>query len=62
MLPRWTAVYVINSNEKEEKTVEVFAETVFQAWYNSMCIIQILEKTEEYSIKSVNPTPSSYDK
>ena len=56
MLPKWTAIYFTNLNEQEEKSVEVFAETVFQAWYNAMCIIQILEKTEEYTIKSVNPT------
>ena len=55
MLPKWTATYVRNDNEKKEKTVDVFAETVFQAWYNAMCLIQILEKTEEYTIKSVNP-------
>ena len=58
MLPKWKAIYVRNDNEQEEKTVEIFAETVFQAWYNSMCIIQILEKTEDYTIKSVNPTKS----
>ena len=56
MLPKWTATYVTDNNEQEEKSVEIFAETVFQAWYNAMCIIQILEKTEEYTIKSVNPT------
>ena len=56
MLPKWKAKYVRNDNEQEEKSVDVFAETVFQAWYNAMCTIQILEKTEEYTIKSVNPT------
>ena len=59
MLPKWKAKYVTNENEKEEKSVEVYAETIFQAWYNAMCIIQILEKTEEYSIKSVNPSKTS---
>ena len=59
MLPKWKAKYVRNENEKEEKSVEVYAETIFQAWYNAMCIIQILEKTEEYSIKSVNPSKTS---
>ncbi len=55
MLPKWKATYVRNDNEQEEKSVDVFAETVFQAWYNAMCTIQILEKTEKYTIKSVNP-------
>jgi len=56
MLPKWTAKYVRKDNKQEEKSVDVFAETVFQAWYNAMCIIQIVEKTEEYEIKSVNPS------
>jgi len=56
MLPKWKATYVRNDNEQEEKTLEVFAESVFQAWYNAMCVIQITEKTEEYTIKSVNPS------
>ena len=56
MLPKWTAIYYRSDNEKEFKSVEVFAETVFQAWYNAMCVIQIMEKTEEYQIKSVNPS------
>ncbi len=55
MLPKWTAKYVRNDNLQEQKTIEVFAETIFQAWYNAMCTIQIIEKTEEYTIKSVNP-------
>ena len=59
MLPKWTATYVRNDNEQEEKSVEIFAESVFQAWYNAMCIIQILEKTEEYSIRGVNPLKTS---
>lgn len=59
MLPKWTAKYVRNDNEEEEKSVDVFAETVFQAWYNAMCIIQIVEKTDKYSIRSVNPSYSS---
>ena len=58
MLPKWTAKYFRNDNEQEDKSVEVFAESVFQAWYNAMCVIQIIEKTEEYTIKSVNPTTS----
>jgi len=58
MLPRWTATYTRNDNEKEEKTVKIYAETVFQAWYNAMSVIQIIEKTEEYTIKSVNPSYS----
>ena len=55
MLPKWEATYIRNDNEKEEKTVKVYAESVFQAWYNAMSVIQIIEKTENYIIKSVNP-------
>ena len=55
MLPKWTATYFRNDNEKELKSIDVFAETVFKAWWNAMNVIQILEKTEEYQIKSVNP-------
>ena len=55
MLPKWTATYVRNDNDKKEKTVDIYAETIFQAWYNAMSIIQILEKTESYTIKNVNP-------
>ena len=58
MLPKWTATYVRNDNDKKEKTVDIYAETVFQAWYNAMSVIQIIEKTEEYTLKSVNPTKS----
>ena len=55
MLPKWTAKYVRNDSLQDKKTIEVFGETIFQAWYNAMCIIQIIEKTEQYTIKSVNP-------
>jgi len=58
MLPKWTAKYVRNDNDQKEKTVNVYAETVFQAWYNAMSVIQIIEKTEEYTLKSVNPAKS----
>jgi len=54
-LPRWTVTYVRDDNEKDKKELFVFAETVFQAWRNGMCLIQIIEKTEDYQIKSVNP-------
>ena len=59
MLPKWTAKYVRNDNRQDQKTIHVFGETIFQAWYNAMCIIQIIEKTEEYTIKSVNPFKTS---
>ena len=59
MLPKWTAKYVRDDDNEKEKTVEVYAETIFQAWYNAMSIIQILEKTEDYSIKSVKPSNTS---
>lgn len=55
MLPKWTAIYSRNDNKNDQKRIEVFGETIFQAWYNAMCIIQIIEKTEQYTIKSVNP-------
>jgi hypothetical protein len=58
MLPKWEAIYVRNDNEKEEKTVKVYAETIFQAWYNAMSVIQIIEKTESYKIKNVIPSYS----
>ena len=58
MLPKWEATYTRNDNEKEEKTVKVYAETIFQAWYNAMSVIQIIEKTESYKIKSVIPSYS----
>ena len=58
MLPKWTAIYVRNDEEKKEKSIDVFAETVFKAWWNAMNVIQIIEKTEEYQIKSVNPKKS----
>jgi len=56
MLPKWTAIYFRNSNPSKIKSVNVYAESVFQAWYNAMSVIQIIEKTEEYTIKCVNPT------
>jgi hypothetical protein len=59
MLPKWTAIYVRDDDDEKEKTIQVYAETIFQAWYNAMSIIQILEKTEDYSIKSVNPSKTS---
>ena len=55
MLPRWTAKYVTGDDLQKEKRVEVFGETIFQAWYNAMCLIQIIEKTDDYAIKGVNP-------
>lgn len=58
MLPKWEAIYVRNDNEKEEKAIKIYAETIFQAWYNAMSVIQIIEKTESYTIKSVNPSYS----
>jgi len=58
MLPKWEAIYVRRDNETEEKTVKVYAESVFQAWYNAMSVIQIIEKTEDYEIKSVIPSYS----
>ena len=55
MLPKWTVTYVRNKKRNEQKEVDVFAETVFEAWYNGMVIIGIKEKTEEFTIKGVNP-------
>ena len=55
ILPKWTVTYVRDDDKNDEKTVFVFAETVFQAWGNAMCLLQIVEKTEDFQIKSVNP-------
>jgi len=55
MLPKWTATYVKRDNSSKRKEIDVYAETIFQAWYNSMCLIQIIEKTEEFDIKRVIP-------
>ena len=55
ILPRWTVTYVRDDDSKVKKTLFVFGETVFQAWRNGMCLIQIIEKTEDYQIKSVKP-------
>ena len=59
MLTKWTAKYVRDDKKEEAKELDVFAETVFQAWYNAMCAIQIIEKTESFTIKSVNPKKSN---
>jgi len=59
MLPKWTVKYSRNDNPDIKKEVDVFGETVFQAWFNAMNIIQIIEKTEEYFIKGVNPKKSN---
>ncbi len=58
MLPKWTAKYVRDDNTQDIKELDVFAETVFKAWWNAMSVIQILEKTESFTIKSVNPKKS----
>lgn len=55
MLPKWTAIYVMRDNISDKKEIDVFAETIFQAWYNAMCIIKIKEKTSEFDIKRVIP-------
>ena len=55
MLPKWTATYVRRDDKSDRKQIDVYAETIFQAWYNSMCLIQIIEKTEEFDIKRVIP-------
>ena len=55
ILPKWTVIYVRDDDKDDEKTAFVFAESVFQAWGNAMCLIQIIEKTEDYQIKSVKP-------
>ena len=55
MLPKWTAIYVRKDNPSNKIDVDVYAETIFQAWYNAMCIIQIKEKTEEFEIRRVIP-------
>ena len=59
MLPKWTAVYCRNDSIDDEKEIDVYGETVFQAWFNAMNVIQIKEKTENYIIRSVNPKKSS---
>ncbi len=58
MLPKWTAIYVRDDNTQDIKELDVFAETVFQAWCNAMNVIQIIGKTESFTIKSVNPKKS----
>ena len=58
MLPKWTALYIRDDKTEETKELEVYGETVFQAWYNAMCAIQIIEKTESFTIKGVNPKKS----
>ena len=58
MLPKWTATYVRDDNTQDVKKLDVFAETIFKAWWNAMSVIQILEKTESFTIKSVNPKKS----
>ncbi len=57
MVSKWTVIYVTKKCEKktERKEIDIYAEQVFQAWYNAMCIIQIKEKTENFEIKSVKP-------
>tara|TARA_A100001515_G_scaffold107910_1_gene88738 strand:- start:294 stop:473 length:180 start_codon:yes stop_codon:yes gene_type:complete len=55
MLPKWTATYVRKDNPSNRIDIDVYAETIFQAWYNAMCIIQIKEKTEEFEIRRVIP-------
>ena len=59
MLPKWTATYVRDDTTGKTKEVDVYAETVFKAWWNAMSVIQILEKTEDFTIKSVNPKKSN---
>ena len=59
MLPRWTATYIRDDNTQDIKELDVFAETVFKAWWNAMSVIQIIEKTESFTIKSVNPKKSN---
>ena len=58
MLPKWTAIYFRDDKTEDIKELDVFAETVFKAWWNAMSVIQILEKTERFTIKSVNPKKS----
>ena len=58
MLPKWTAIYVRDDATSDTKEVDVYAKTVFKAWWNAMSLIQILEKTESFTIKSVNPKKS----
>ena len=57
MVSKWTVTYVTKTatEKTERKEVDIYAEQIFQAWYNAMCIIQIKEKTENFEIKSVKP-------
>ena len=57
MVSKWTVTYVTKTDTEktERKEVDIYAEQIFQAWYNAMCIIQIKEKTENFEIKSVKP-------
>ena len=54
-LTKWTAIYVRNDKPEDIKELDVFAETAFTAWWNAMSVIQIIEKTEEFNLNSVNP-------
>ena len=57
MVSKWTVTYLTKTDTEktERKEVDIYAEQIFQAWYNAMCIIQIKEKTENFEIKSVKP-------
>ena len=61
MVSKWTVTYVTKTDTEktERKEVDIYAEQIFQAWYNAMCIIQIKEKTENFEIKSVKPKSES---
>lgn len=61
MVSKWTVTYVTKTDTEktERKEVDIYAEQIFQAWYNAMCIIQIKEKTENFEIKSVKPKSDS---
>tara|TARA_R100000697_G_scaffold104491_1_gene117999 strand:- start:51 stop:230 length:180 start_codon:yes stop_codon:yes gene_type:complete len=59
MIQKWTATYVRDDNIEEQINIEIFGETIFQAWYNAMCVIQIIEKTQEFTIKGVKPKKSN---
>jgi len=58
MLPKWTATYVRDDKQEDIKMLDVYGKTVFKAWWNAMNVIQIIEKTESFTIKSVNPKKS----
>ncbi len=55
MLPKWTAKYFRDDKPEDLKEIDVYGKTVFRVWWNAMNVIQIIEKTESFTIKSVKP-------